>query len=72
MNMNFGWDERRFNTNKFTSIKVTKTHMYRHNTIKNAKAWIKFKLIIVLDHVKQCQLALMFFYMSLKHCATTI
>ncbi len=33
-----------FNTSKVTSIKVIKTHVYRHKVIKNAKlikAWIK-------------------------------
>ena len=33
-----------FNKNKFTSIKVIKTQMYRHKVIKNAKlikAWNK-------------------------------
>jgi len=48
-----------FKTNKFTSIKVIKTHMYK--VIKNAKlikAWIKLKLIIVLGLMKYLQLAL--------------
>ncbi len=51
-----------YNTNKFTSIKVIKTYMYRHKVIKNAKlikAWNKLKLIIVLDLVIYCQLTLM-------------
>jgi hypothetical protein len=44
-----------FNTNKFTTINVKKTHMYRHRGIKNAKiikAWIKLKLNIVLGLMK--------------------
>jgi len=44
-----------FNANKFTSIKVIKTQMYRHKVIKNTKltkAWIELKLIIVLGLMK--------------------
>jgi hypothetical protein len=44
-----------FNRDKFTSIKVIKTCMYRHKVIINEKlikAWIKLKLFIDLGLMK--------------------
>ncbi len=65
-----------FNTNKFTSIKVIKTPVYRHKVIKNdklSKAWMKLKLIIGLCHQLALMLLKIFFFMSLlKHCMTVM
>ncbi len=44
-----------FNTDICTSLKVIKTHVYRHKVIKNVKlikALIKLKLVIFLGWMK--------------------
>ncbi len=51
----YNYLQTRYITNKFASIKVIKTHMYRHQVIRNAKlfkVWIKFKLFIDLGLTK--------------------